>query len=54
MICQRELGQPAAALQAYRRCRELLSVVLGLAPSPNFADLLRDRASFCGGIFVVT
>jgi DNA-binding SARP family transcriptional activator len=33
MICQRELGQPAAALQAYRRCRELLSVVLGLAPS---------------------
>ena len=33
MICHRELGQPAAALQAYRRCRELLSVVLGLAPS---------------------
>jgi DNA-binding SARP family transcriptional activator len=33
MVCHRELGQPAAALQAYRRCRELLSVVLGLAPS---------------------
>jgi LuxR family transcriptional regulator, maltose regulon positive regulatory protein len=33
MICHRELGQPAAALQAYRRCRELFSVVLGLAPS---------------------
>jgi LuxR family transcriptional regulator, maltose regulon positive regulatory protein len=33
MICQRTLGQTAAALQAYRRCRELLSVVLGVAPS---------------------
>ncbi len=33
MICHRELGQPGTALQAYRRCRELLSVVLGLAPS---------------------
>jgi DNA-binding SARP family transcriptional activator len=33
MICHRELGQPAAALQAYRRCRELFSVVLGLGPS---------------------
>jgi ATP/maltotriose-dependent transcriptional regulator MalT/DNA-binding SARP family transcriptional activator len=33
MICHRELGQPASALQTYRRCRELLSVVLGLAPS---------------------
>jgi ATP/maltotriose-dependent transcriptional regulator MalT/DNA-binding SARP family transcriptional activator len=33
MICHRERGQPAAALQAYRRCRELFSVVLGLAPS---------------------
>ncbi len=35
MICHRELGQPAAGLQAYRRCRELLSVVLGLAPGPE-------------------
>jgi two-component SAPR family response regulator len=33
MICHRERGQLAAALQAYRRCRELFSVVLGLAPS---------------------
>jgi len=35
MVCYRELGRPSEALQAYRRCRELLSVVLGLAPSPE-------------------
>ena len=33
MVCHRELGRPAEALQTYRRCKELLSVVLGLAPS---------------------
>jgi DNA-binding SARP family transcriptional activator len=42
MICQRELGQPAAALQAYRRCRELLSVVLGLAPSAETEAVRRS------------
>ncbi|MGE5794696.1 MAG: BTAD domain-containing putative transcriptional regulator [Bacteroidota bacterium] len=35
MVCYRELGRPSEALQAYRRCKELLSVVLGLAPSPE-------------------
>jgi DNA-binding SARP family transcriptional activator len=35
MVCYRELGRPSEALQTYRRCRELLSVVLGLAPSPE-------------------
>jgi DNA-binding SARP family transcriptional activator len=35
MVCHRELGRPSEALQTYRRCRELLSVVLGLAPSPE-------------------
>jgi DNA-binding SARP family transcriptional activator len=42
MICHRELGQPAAALQAYRRCRELLSVVLGLAPSAETEAVRRS------------
>ena len=35
MVCYRELGRPSEAVQAYRRCKELLSVVLGLAPSPE-------------------
>ncbi|MCL4801317.1 MAG: hypothetical protein KJ025_17120 [Burkholderiales bacterium] len=33
ITCQRELGERAAALQTYRRCKELLSVVLGTRPS---------------------
>jgi len=41
MNCQRALGQTAAALQAYRRCRELLSVVLGVAPSAETEALRR-------------
>jgi DNA-binding SARP family transcriptional activator len=42
MICHRELGQPAAALQTYRRCRELLSVVLGLSPSAETEAVRRS------------
>lgn len=33
MITYRELGEPAEALKVYRRCREMLSIVLGIAPS---------------------
>ena len=33
MICHRELGNHAEALNIYRRCRELLSVVLGVQPT---------------------
>ena len=33
MVCQRELGDPAGALTTYRRCRELLSIVLARTPS---------------------
>jgi ATP/maltotriose-dependent transcriptional regulator MalT/DNA-binding SARP family transcriptional activator len=33
MICQRELGDPTGALTTYRRCRELLSIVLGRKPA---------------------
>ena len=35
MVCYRELGEPAEALNAYRRCREMLSIVLGVKPSPE-------------------
>ncbi len=34
MVCYREHGRTSDALQTYRRCKELLSVVLGLQPSP--------------------
>jgi two-component SAPR family response regulator len=33
MVCYRELGEIAEALQVYRRCRDMLSIVLGAAPS---------------------
>jgi two-component SAPR family response regulator len=33
MICHRELGDHAEALRVYRRCRELLSVVLSVQPT---------------------
>ena len=42
MICQRELGQPTAALQTYRRCGELLSVVLGVSPSAETEAVRRS------------
>jgi LuxR family maltose regulon positive regulatory protein len=35
MISYRELGENAEALQVYRRCRDMLSIVLGLSPSPE-------------------
>jgi DNA-binding SARP family transcriptional activator len=42
MLCFRELGRPSEALQVYRRCRELLSVVLGLQPSPETEAVRRS------------
>lgn len=33
MVCHRERGDHSQALAVYRRCRELLSVVLGVTPS---------------------
>ena len=35
MISYRELGESAEAMQVYRRCRDMLSIVLGLSPSPE-------------------
>ena len=42
MLCYRELGRPSEALQVYRRCRELLSVVLGMQPSPETEAVRRS------------
>ena len=33
MICHRQRGQQAEALNVYRRCRETLSIILGVKPS---------------------
>jgi adenylate cyclase len=35
MVSYRELGESAEALKVYRRCRDMLSIVLGLSPSPE-------------------
>jgi adenylate cyclase len=35
MICHREHGEPTEALNVYRRCRDMLSIVLNLKPSPE-------------------
>jgi ATP/maltotriose-dependent transcriptional regulator MalT/DNA-binding SARP family transcriptional activator len=42
MVCLRDQGERAAALQVYRRCRELLSVVLGMKPSPETESVRRS------------
>jgi ATP/maltotriose-dependent transcriptional regulator MalT/DNA-binding SARP family transcriptional activator len=42
MLCYRELERPSEALQTYRRCRELLSVVLGMQPSPETEAVRRS------------
>ena len=44
MICQREQGDAAGALTTYRRCRELLSIVLSRRPSAE-TEALRATLS---------
>jgi DNA-binding SARP family transcriptional activator len=39
MACHQHMGEHAEALCVYRRCRELLSIVLGVAPSPRTEKL---------------
>lgn len=39
--CHLALAQPAEALHAFRRCRQLLSVVLGTPPAPQTLALVR-------------
>ena len=45
MVCQRELGDAAGAMLTYRRCRELLSIVLGRAPAAETEAVRRSLAT---------
>jgi DNA-binding SARP family transcriptional activator len=42
MICLREQGERAGAMNVYRRCRDLLSIVLGVVPSPETEAIARS------------
>lgn len=44
MACQAALGRPAQALETYRRCRQALSVVLGIQPAAA-TEALRHQLS---------
>jgi LuxR family maltose regulon positive regulatory protein len=48
MLCHQQLGDLSEALQAYRRCRELLTRLLGIPPSAKTQALyhsMRERAA---------
>lgn len=42
MICHEQRGERAAALEVYRRCRDMLSIVLGIAPA-NETQVIYQR-----------
>ncbi len=44
MICHRELGDRAEPIRVYRRCRELLSIVLGVQPAALTQAVYRSLA----------
>jgi len=49
MLCHQQLGDHSEALQAYRRCRELLTRFLGVPPNAKTRALyqsVRERAAF--------
>jgi two-component SAPR family response regulator len=49
MLCHHELGDHSEALQAYRRCRELLTRFLGIPPNAKTQALyhsVRERAAY--------
>jgi LuxR family maltose regulon positive regulatory protein len=49
MLCHQELGDHSEALQAYRRCRELLTRFLGIPPNAKTQALyhsVRERATY--------
>jgi LuxR family transcriptional regulator, maltose regulon positive regulatory protein len=49
MRCHQELGDHSEALQAYRRCRELLTRLLGIPPNAKTQALyhsVRERAAY--------
>jgi LuxR family maltose regulon positive regulatory protein len=56
MLCHQELGDHSEALQAYRRCRELLTRFLGIPPSAKTQALyhsVRERAA-CAAVLAVS
>jgi DNA-binding SARP family transcriptional activator len=42
MIANLSVGQHAEAMQVFRRCRETLSIVLGIPPSSETQALFKD------------
>ena len=49
MLCHQELGDHSEALQAYRRCRDLLTRFLGIPPNAKTQALyhsVRERAAY--------
>jgi len=41
MLCHLERGEPAEAARVFRRCREMLSVQLGIPPSAETEALFK-------------
>jgi LuxR family maltose regulon positive regulatory protein len=55
MLCHHELGDHSEALQAYRRCRELLTRFLGIPPNAKTQALyhsVRERAACAAALAV--
>ena len=48
MLCHRELGDHGEALQAYRRCRELLTRFLGIPPNAKTQALYHSVRELAG------
>ena len=48
MICYRQLGRNADAIQVYRRCRKLFSLKLGIEPSAQTKTIYEAIAGFHG------
>lgn len=42
MVCQSRLDRTAQAIETYRRCKQALSVVLGIAPAAETEALRRS------------
>ncbi|WP_420715705.1 AfsR/SARP family transcriptional regulator [Cupriavidus sp. D39] len=53
MECQRRAGSLSDAMETYRRCRHMLSVVLCIAPSERTASLYRELTRQGSGYLVV-
>ena len=42
MTCLQAEGRRAEALEVFRRCRQMLSITLGIAPAPETEALYRE------------